>query len=401
VTEADGRALLVNTVTFGRVLRRAGLPVEPEQTRLFLAALTRVGLEDPVAVRAAGRAVFVRRREDLALFDRAFALFWRRHAPADEGAPLLPRIRQEDLTPPTFPAPGAVRPAPGGREAPPDADRVQVLAGAAERLRTADFAALTAAEANEALDLLASARLALPMRPSRRWRRARRGARPALRLMLRAATRSDGVPLLWRWLRHRRRPRPLVLVVDISGSMERYSRLLARFAHVLAHSGAPVEVFLFGTRLTRVTRTLRHSDADTALRQMGRSVRDWNGGTRIGESLRELNRCWVRRTVRSGSVVLLASDGWESGDPTLLAREMATLRRSCHRLLWLDPLAGQPGFAPEVSGLRAALPHIDGLVPCASVADLLGVMVGLGGSHREEKRTTRPPHPGAPVAPAA
>ena len=171
-------------------------------------------------------------------------------------------------------------------------------------------------------------------------------------------------------------------MADISGSMERYSRLLLRFAHVLARSGVPVEVFVFGTRLTRITRALRVSDADAALRRIGHTVVDWNGGTRIGESLYQLNRRWVRRTIRSGAVVLLASDGWERGDPALLAREMAALRRSCYRLLWLDPLAERPGFAPETAGLRAALPHADRLVPCASVGSLLRLAARLAAMHQ-------------------
>src|SRR5207247_9471579 len=139
------------------------------------------------------------------------------------------------------------------------------------------------------------------------------------------------------------RPRPIALVCDISGSMERYSRLLLRFAHALARSGAPGEVFGFGTRLTRSTRELRVRDPDVALRRVGRSVVDWSGGTRIGACVRELNRRWVRRTVRSGAIVLLVSDGWERDDPAQLAREMATVQRSCHRLLWPDPVAGRAG----------------------------------------------------------
>jgi uncharacterized protein with von Willebrand factor type A (vWA) domain len=160
------------------------------------------------------------------------------------------------------------------------------------------------------------------------------------------------------------------LVCDISGSMERYSRFMLRFAHALQRSGAKVEVFVFATRLTRITRQLGLRTADAALRRVAEKVVDWNGGTRIGESLRELNQRWVRRTVRSGAVVLLVSDGWERSDPALLAREMATLQRSCHRLIWLDPLAGRPGFEPATVGLRAALPYVDDFVSCASVASL-------------------------------
>jgi uncharacterized protein with von Willebrand factor type A (vWA) domain len=152
--------------------------------------------------------------------------------------------------------------------------------------------------------------------------------------------------------------------------MERYSRFLLRFAHTLARSGAPLEVFAFGTRLTRITRQLRVRSGDEALRRVAGTVIDWSGGTRIGESLRELNLKWVRRTVRSGAVVLLISDGWERGDPALLAREMARLQRSCHRLIWLDPLASKAGFEPATLGLKAALPFVDDFLPCASIASL-------------------------------
>ena len=188
--------------------------------------------------------------------------------------------------------------------------------------------------------------------------------------MLRAALRTFGEPIRWDWVAHPKRPRPIVMICDISGSMERYSRLMLRFAHAIGQSGAPVEVFVFGTRLTRITRELRVRDPDSALARVGATVVDWNGGTRIGESLRELNRRWVRRTIRSGSVVLLMSDGWERGDVAVLGAEMAKLRRSCHRLYWLDPLASQAGFKPEVEGLRTALPYVDALLPCASVASL-------------------------------
>jgi uncharacterized protein with von Willebrand factor type A (vWA) domain len=210
--------------------------------------------------------------------------------------------------------------------------------------------------------------------------------------MLRRSLGTFGETLAWSWLDHPTRPRPIVLIADISGSMERYSRLMLRFAHALELTGAPVEVFVFGTRLTRITRELKLRDPDRALDRVGHTVLDWNGGTRIGESLRELNRRWVRRTIRSGAIVLIASDGWERGDPALLGAEMARLRRSCYRLYWLDPLASQPGFAPEVAGLKAALPHVDGLLPCASVASLEELGRRLIAGARASAQTRWPVH---------
>ncbi|MGE0555020.1 MAG: VWA domain-containing protein, partial [Gemmatimonadales bacterium] len=221
-------------------------------------------------------------------------------------------------------------------------------------------------------------RPALPTRRSRRWVSTRgRGRRPARARMLRSALATGGEPLRWLAQDHPRRIRPIALVLDISGSMERYSRLLLRFAHSLGLAGARTETFVFGTRLTRITRELRIRDPDSALERVGARVVDWNGGTRIGESLHELNRRWVRRTIRSGAIVLIASDGWERGDPEALGLEMALLRRSCYRLYWLNPLVGRPGFAPEVAGLKAALPHVDALLPCGTVASLEALAVTL------------------------
>jgi hypothetical protein len=384
--------LTANLVTFGRILRRAGLDVTPESTRLFAEAIATVGVDRKAAVRAAGRSIYVRRREDRPLFDRAFGLFWRRHAPTGSDGPDLPRLVQDEIEPPTFPA---ADPGPGSDMDPVPTLAEPSLASEAERLRHADFGSLTPEELREAIAMLAALRPALPLRPSRRWRlRRHRGQRPATSRMLRAALGIGGETVKWAWLRHPRRPRPLVLICDISGSMERYSRLMLRFAHVMAQSGAPVEVFVFGTRLTRITRELRIRDPDSALNRVGQTVVDWNGGTRIGESLRELNRRWVRRAIRSGAVVLIVSDGWERGDPALLSAEIARLRRSCHRLLWLDPLMSQPGFAPEVQGLRAALPHVDALLPCGSVAsleDLTRRIVRVAGERVGDRRVSRFP----------
>jgi hypothetical protein len=373
-----GRALIGNVILFGRMLRRAGLAVDAEQTRRFAAVLALLGFERRDDVKAAGRAVFVRRREERAVYDAAFDLFWRRGTALGGAAAALPRLRQAPGPRPDAGASfGPEAPAEGGVS---DAagDRARLGASAAERLRSADFAELTPAEARDASAMLAALAPRLPLRPSRRPRLHRRGRRLAPRAMLRRALGSGGDPVVWRWLRRRSRPRPIALVCDISGSMERYSRFLLRFAHALAHSGAPLEVFVFGTRLTRITRELGPRDPDRALARVAARVADWSGGTRIGASLRELNRRWVRRAIRSGAVVLLVSDGWERDDPALLAREVATLRRSCHRLVWLDPLAGQPGFEPLAQGLVAALPHVDEFVPCGNVRSLAALAGRLG-----------------------
>ena len=362
----DGGVLLANVARFGRLLRRAGLGADSGQTAAFLQALALLGFDRRADVRAAGRTIFVRRREDVHLYEAAFDLFWRRGGVG--ASDRLPRMRQETLR--ERPADPADPDAAVAGQAQSLAAVRQGAASPLEELRTADFGTLTAEEALDAQAMLEALRPRLPLRRARRSRLDRAGHRPAMRTMLRRALGSGGEALRWRWLRRTDRPRPIVLVCDISGSMERYSRFMLRFAHALQRSGAPLEVFVFGTRLTRITRQLRVRSPEAALRRVAEKVVDWSGGTRIGESLHELNRHWVRRTVRSGAVVLLVSDGWERGDPALLAREMATLRRSCHRLLWIDPLAARPGFEPSTVGLRAALPHVDELVPAASVASL-------------------------------
>jgi uncharacterized protein len=364
--EVDGGVMSANVVEFGRLLRRAGLDIDPGQTATFLETLTLIGMDERRDVRVAGRTIFVRRREDRPVYDAAFDLFWRRPGGPSRLAAQLPRIRQS--TERGSPSSAAPPDSPTAQE--PVATVRAKAASSREVLRTADFAALTSQESRDAEAMLAALRPRLSMRRARRSGVERSGHRPATRFMLRGALGTGGEALRWRWLRRTLRPRPIVLVCDISGSMERYSRFMLRFAHTLRRTGAPVEVFVFGTRLTRITRQLAARSADAALARVADRVVDWNGGTRIGESLRELNQRWVRRTVRSGALVLLVSDGWERGDPALLAREMARLQRSCHRLIWLDPLAGRAGFEPATVGLEAALPFVDDFVPCGSVASL-------------------------------
>jgi len=363
--EVDGGVMAANVMEFGRLLRRAGLDVDLVQTAAFLKTLTLIGMDDRRDVRVAGRTIFVRRREDRPVYDAAFDLFWRRPGGSSRLAGQLPRIRQS-----------TDRGSPGGAQPDSSADHEPVAtvraeaASSRELLRTIDFAALTSEESRDAEAMLAALRPRLSMRRGRRNRVEHSGHRPATRFMLRGALGTGGEALRWRWLRRTLRPRPIVLVCDISGSMERYSRFMLRFAHALRRTGAPIEVFVFGTRLTRITRQLAARSADAALQRVADRVADWNGGTRIGESLRELNQRWVRRTVRSGALVLLVSDGWERGDPAVLAREMARLQRSCHRVIWLDPLASRAGFEPATVGLKAALPFVDDFVPCATVASL-------------------------------
>jgi uncharacterized protein with von Willebrand factor type A (vWA) domain len=205
--------------------------------------------------------------------------------------------------------------------------------------------------------------------------------------MFRRNLGTGGQLVSWVWRRQIREPRSLVVLCDISGSMERHSRLLLRFVQALsAASEVRTESFVFGTRLTRVTRLLRDRDRDRALARVADSVNDWAGGTRIGESFRTFNQKWARRSLRTSGVVIVVSDGWDRGDPALVASETARLRRNCHRLVWLNPLAGTPGYQPLAGGMRAAYPYIDDFLPAGTVASLERLGEILGGVRAGDTR---------------
>jgi uncharacterized protein with von Willebrand factor type A (vWA) domain len=237
------------------------------------------------------------------------------------------------------------------------------VASATEVLRTKDFAKLTADERRAMLRSVRKLVLEAPHRPSRRYRPSARGARFDMRRTLRRSLRTEGEPFERAWRDRRTKARPLVLLLDVSGSMAPYSRPLLEFAHAAAAAGRRVEVFVFGTRLTRITRLIRSRDPDAALDAIGDTVVDWEGGTRIGESLKQLLDEWSARSALRGSVVILASDGLERGDPALLAAQIARLSRLVHRLVWINPLKGSPRYEPLARGMAAALPHIDTFLP--------------------------------------
>ncbi|HZH06966.1 MAG TPA: VWA domain-containing protein, partial [Lautropia sp.] len=210
----------------------------------------------------------------------------------------------------------------------------------------------------------------LGTRRTRRRQRANHGEFIDPRATLRSSMKHGGVPMELRRQRRKIKTRPLVVICDISGSMDRYARLLLRFVHALGQGLDNTEVFVFGTRLTRITRELRKRDVDSALNQVVASVDDWSGGTRIGEAIKSFNYKWSRRVLRSGATVVVISDGWDRGEPALLGREMARLQRSCRRLIWLNPLLGAPGYQPLTQGMRAALPYIDEFMPIHNMQSL-------------------------------
>jgi uncharacterized protein with von Willebrand factor type A (vWA) domain len=300
------------------------------------------------------RAALCKRYEDLELFDAAFEGAFPGAAVIDPAvAALAPRIA-----------------VPGEGGEPVDGKPVPAAWSDVELLRERDFAELTGAERAAAARLVRRIALRGPLRRSRRTRPARRrGDHPDLRRTVRSSLRYGGEPIERHWREPLLKPRPVVLVCDVSGSMEPYARMLLQYLQAWVAARRRVEAFVFGTRLTRVTRELRGRDADAAVARAAAAVLDWSGGTRIGASLAELNREHGRRIGR-GSVTILLSDGWDRGDPEQLAEEMARLARCSHSVIWLNPLKAHPGYEPLTRGMQAALPHVDHFIAGNSIASL-------------------------------
>lgn len=406
--QVDGRKLFGRAVGFGRALRRSGLGVDLAAAIDFARSLEIVDIGDRSQVRAAGEAVFVRRKDDLEPYHATFDRYWRGRLDLD-AAGLLDE-GWEELVPdeggemgPQAPLAGDDRiergedasgmPLPGdhddqSEEGDPDAQAISPDAySRLEALRHREFDRMTPAELRDAERLVDLLVPKLERRRTRRYELHPHGRRLAPRAMFRRNLGTGGEILQWVWRRPVKRPRPLVVICDISGSMERHSRLLLRFVQALAaQSAVRTESFVFGTRLTRVTRLLRDRDRDRALARVADSVTDWAGGTRIGESFHEFNVKWARRTLRTSGVVIVVSDGWDRGDPALVAIEAARLRRNCHRLVWLNPLAGTAGYQPLAAGMRAAFPYIDDFLAAGTVASLERLGEVLAGARAADVR---------------
>ena len=391
--EVDGARLLREAVGFGRSLRSAGLAVDLGAAVDFARSLTLVDIGDREQVRAAGAAVFVRRRDDREPYDAAFDCWWRRRggpsAEAFEPSPLQrpddestseesEETSAQDAEAPEGATEDRGMPMPSSDDG-DDTDESEIEGivvspdaySHSEVLRHREFDRMTPAELREAERLVDLLTPRLEKRRTRRYELHSHGRTLAPRAMFRRNLGTGGQLLDWVWRRQIREPRSLVVLSDISGSMERHSRLLLRFVQALSASSAVrTESFVFGTRLTRVTRLLRDRDRDRALARVSEAVNDWAGGTRIGESFRDFNQHWARRTLRTSGIVIVISDGWDRGDPALVGTETARLRRNCHRLIWLNPLAGTPGYQPLAGGMRAAMPYIDDFLPAGTVASL-------------------------------
>jgi len=362
---------LARLIGFGRDLRRRGLPVGTGRIVTFCRSAAALGALDREDLYWAGRGSLISRPEDVEAFDAAFDAWFRQgmrieldlpgavdavEAPDGDGGAEDLEVVQDHIVAREW------HDMEEGEEAEGEAS-IRIVASAIEVLREKSFADLTEEERRRVARLIRRLAVQVPMRKTRRYRPATSGPRFDVRRTIRRSLRTQGEPFHRAWRVRGTRTRPLVLILDISGSMAPYSRALVQFAFAAMAAGRRVEVFCFGTRLTRVTRTLRTKDPDRAMHQIGSLVEDWEGGTRIGASLKELLDGWSQRAAIRGSVAVVCSDGLERGEPDLLREQMARLRRLVHKIVWVNPLKGSPHYEPLARGMAAALPSIDEFLP--------------------------------------
>ena len=374
--------IAANVMHFARLLRRAGLPVGPAETIAAQDALTHIDLGSKTQARTALRTAMIHRHEHQEVFDQAFALFWRDPSAAEQAAAMALLDAQKK--------PKAERPPPAARrvaeafaakqdrrsqprDEPPVTDMTMTVSDQ-ERLQRMDFEAMGAAEISQAKREIRRLVLPLDLRRTRRLRPDQNGPVTDLRRTVRTSLRQGGEILTIARNRRVTRPPPLVVLCDISGSMARYAQILLHFLHAVTNDRDRVHVFLFGTRLSNVTRQLKARDPEVAFQMVAHAVPDWSGGTRIGEAVAAFNHLWAKRVLGQGAVVLLITDGLErdgtQGSIQGLAENMDRLHRSCTRLVWLNPLLRWSGFEPKSQGVRAMLPHVDEFRPVHNLASL-------------------------------
>ncbi|HBC53524.1 MAG TPA: VWA domain-containing protein [Alphaproteobacteria bacterium] len=375
--------LAANIIHFARLLREAGISVGPDRARLAVAAVRALGLPARDDVYWALHATLIARHADTALFDQAFALFWRDPAFLKRAiAEMLPQVQlpasaqneqalfrrlSEALLP---------RNVPQRHEDREETPQVMLSFSAQEQLRNKDFEQMSAAELRQAQRAVRDIAASLPLIRTRRFRPASGGARFDMPASLRASARAGGL-FRPRFKRVRTVRPPIVLLCDISGSMSRYSLMLLTLMHGFAAAGERVHSFVFGTRLTNITRDLVGRDVDIALDEVARRVPDWDGGTRIGACLRAFNMRWSRRILSHGAVVILITDGLDRDGAENIATEIDRLHRSCSRLIWLNPLLRYAEFAPRSTGIKAILPHVDEFRPAHNIDSLSALAAAM------------------------
>ena len=397
--KSEGPAyLLHNLMLFATVLRNLGLDVGSGNVLDLVRATEYAPLGRKQDFYQAARCLLVHRKQDLPLFDEAFQVFWRKPASGQTTRDLRAmgedrRFRKPQVGPPA----GSDTDDAGGVGDGPSGVQVDLTRtySAREVLREKDFSDFTPSEIHDARRMMFELSWDLGLRRTRRLVPGQ-GSTLDLRKTLRRNMKYGGEPLELARRRQKDKVRPLVLICDVSGSMESYTRMLLHFIHTLSGRLDRVEAFLFATRLTRITRFLKHRGVDETVDEVARAVPDWAGGTRIGEALKTFNFQWLRRVLGSGSVVLIISDGWDRGEPELLAREAARLQRSCHRLIWLNPLLGSPDYQPLTRGMQAALPYADDFLPVHnlnSMEDLARHLNNLGPHRILGPQYSPPPSP--------
>jgi uncharacterized protein with von Willebrand factor type A (vWA) domain len=388
--------LAENVLHFVRVLRGAGLPVGPAKVLDALSAVEAVGIENRTDFRAALCAVLVSRREHLPLFEQAFDLFWRNPRLLERMiAALLPRVygrtvdkeRRPELPARLAQAMVPLEPPKGA----PDEREIDLDAAftfsSRELLQKKDFASMSMEELREVKAMLARLKLPLPEIVVRRTVASPHGHPVDLRATMRGMTGAAGAVAPLKFRARRKRTPPLVVLCDISGSMDRYARMLLHFLHAITNDRHRVHVLVFGTRLTNITRHLKHRDVDVALARVTAAVVDWAGGTRIGASLCEFNRRWSRRLLGQNAVVLMISDGLDADAGTGLEFEMERLSKSCARLVWLNPLLRYSGFEARPAGIRAMLPYVDDFLPVHNLQSLTDLATALAAKPRLDEAT--------------
>ena len=388
----DGR-IADNIVYFARTLRKAGMRVGPAAVKDAIEAVLAAGIGGREDFYWTLHAVLVTRHEDHAVFDEAFRLFWKSHELIEKMLAMFSPVapdRRERQKPRTAESRVAQAMFDGHQKSrtPQRIPEIEVDArltvSSNEVLRTKDFAQMTAAEIADATKAIAELRLPFDLVRTRRFRPDPHGRRADPRAMMRSALRTGGGLILPKFRSPRHTHPPLVVLADISGSMSQYTRIFMHFLHALTEKRRRVHAFVFGTRLTNLTRQLRNRDPDEALANCSTAVKDWSGGTRIGDTLREFNRLWSRRVLGQGAVVLLITDGLERDDIAGLSEEIERLKKSCRRLIWLNPLLRFDGFEARARGVRAMLPHVDEFRPVHNLEALADLCAALGTGRTRE-----------------